>query len=95
MKRVSDILTSDKYLNGRFFETGGVRKTVLGQCSHEKSAYTLKIISTNRPYDPYFPKWIPQIKKSCSDCHKYLKFATQSPELIDKFNQLLEGLKCG
>lgn len=89
MKRVSDILTSKQYLQGRFFGSGVTRETVLGQCFHNKSAYTLKIIPTNRPNDPYFPKFIPQIKQSCSDCGKYLKFATQSPELINRVNKIL------
>lgn len=47
MKKVSEILTSDKYLNGRFFGDGVVRKTVLGSCTdcaHEDRVFTIKII---------------------------------------------------
>ena len=95
MKRVSEILISKKYLHGRFCESGAIRRTVLDQCTHEKSIFTLKIIPTNRLEDPWYPKFVPQIKQSCRDCGKYLKFAPQSSELIAKFNQELEGIKCG
>lgn len=95
MKKVSEILTSDKYLNGRFFGDVVVRKSVLGQCAHEIQIQTIKIIPTNRPEDPWYPKFIPQIKQSCGDCGKYLKFAVQTPDLIDRFNKILEEIKCG
>ncbi len=90
MNKVLEILTSDKYLNSRFFGDGAVRKSVLDQCTHEKSIYTLKIIPTNRSEDPWYPKFIPQFKQSCGGCGKYLKFAVQTSELIDKFNQKLQ-----
>ncbi len=90
MKKVSEILTSGKYLNEQFFGNGVVRKSVLDQCTHESQICTLKIIPTNRSEDPRYPKFIPQIKQSCQGCGKYLKFATQTPALINKFNQKLQ-----
>ncbi len=90
MKKLSEILSSDKYLNGKFFGDGVVRRTVLDRCTHEKSILTLKIIPTNRADDPWYPRFIPQIKQSCCNCGKYLKFVAQSPELIAKFNQKLQ-----
>lgn len=93
MKKISEIITSDQYLDGRFFGTGVVRRTILDPCTHKKATHFLKLIPTNRQ-DPFWPKYIPQIKKCCKDCGKYLKFAEQTPELIAKCNQALEGFEC-
>lgn len=96
MKKVSEILTSKEYLNGQFFRDGVVRKTVLGQpnCNHEKKVFTLRIIPTNKN-NSFWPKYIPQIKASCGNCGRYIKFAVQTPELMDRFNRKLEGIRCG
>lgn len=64
------------------------------ECGSINRISTIKLIPTNRQ-DFAFPKFIPQIKESCGNCSRYLKFATQTPELIAKFNRELEGIKCG
>ena len=90
MKQVSEILTPDKYINGQFFGDGVVRRTVLGQtdCRHKNTILTLKKI----PYSQNFIKFIPQVKKSCKNCGKYLKFEVQTPEIINLFNQKIESI---
>lgn len=90
MKKVSEILTSKSYLQGRFFGDGVERKNFTDQCAHKNQIYTLKIIPTNRPENSRYPKFIPQIKQSCQNCSKYLKFAPQTPALINKFNKKLQ-----
>ena len=62
------------------------------ECISEDRIFTLKIIPANRT-DPYWPKYIPQIKESCGNCGRYIRFATQTPELIGKFNQVLLKVK--
>lgn len=62
------------------------------ECTSEKRVFSLKIIPTNRD-DSFWPKYIPQIRESCGDCGRYIKFASQTIELIDKLNKLLEGVK--
>jgi len=36
MKKVPEILNSDKYLNNRFFGSGVIRRTILGKCNRGK-----------------------------------------------------------
>lgn len=38
----------------------------------------------------YAPKYLPQIKQVCAKCKQWLRFATQTDELIDTFNQAEE-----
>lgn len=35
------------------------------------------------------------VKESCDNCGRYIQNASQTAELIEKFNQKLEGIKCG
>jgi len=58
-------------------------------CTHPGTTHQLRIIPTNRA-DPLYPKFIPQIKASCSACGKYLRFAKQTPDLVETFNQFLK-----
>ena len=58
-------------------------------CDKAKAVFKLKIIPTNHPNLATFPKWIPQIKAICPKCGNYIKFASQTPELIEKFNDIL------
>ena len=64
------------------------------ECGSINRIATIKLIPTNRQ-DFAYPKFIPQIKESCGNCGRYIKFAIQTSELIDSFNQKLEGIKCG
>lgn len=64
-----------------------------GQCTHCRSkerTYILKLISSGRPF-PY-PSFIPQIKELCKDCHRYIRFAPQTSELVSHFNNRLEEM---
>lgn len=56
-------------------------------CESTDRAYAIKII----PYNQEFIKYIPQIKESCGNCGRYIRFAPQTPELIGKFNEFLKG----
>ena len=58
-------------------------------CAYEDRIFTLKLISYNQGYI----KYIPQIKESCGSCKRYIRFAPQTSELMDKFNRLLEEIK--
>lgn len=59
-------------------------------CQTTDRVYTIKLIATNRPDLAHFPKFIPQIKASCEKCKRFLKFAVQHPELINKLNRILQ-----
>lgn len=61
-------------------------------CNSMCFGYRLKIIRTGRA-DPFWPKYIPQIKEICEDCGKFIKFAKQEPELIDRINDQLKEIK--
>lgn len=67
--------------------------TLCSDCESSKKAYTLKLIPSGKLF-PY-PKFIPQIKESCFDCGRFIKFAKQTKELIDEINELLESQKRG
>lgn len=58
-------------------------------CGGTSRIFTLKII----PYGRFSIKYIPQIKESCGNCGRYVRFAPQTPELIGKFNELLKEVK--
>ena len=58
-------------------------------CKSEEIRYTIKLVATNRA-DFTYPKYIPMIKAVCNSCDKYIKFAQQTPELIEKLNRYLE-----
>lgn len=93
MIKFSEILTSDKYVNGKFFGDGANRKPVVDRCEHKKSIFQLKIIPTNRPDLAYFPKYVPVIKESCVNCSKYISFARQTQDLVDLFNEKLKEIQ--
>lgn len=57
-------------------------------CRHSESVLVIKLISTGRR-DNFYPKFVPQLKKSCQDCHKFLGFEKQTPELIGFLNNKL------
>lgn len=59
-------------------------------CNKAKAVFKLKIIPTNHPDLKNFPKYIPQIKAICPKCGNYIKFASQTPELVQQFNEILE-----
>lgn len=62
------------------------------ECTSDQKIFTLKLIPTNKA-NPYWPKYIPQIKEICGDCGRYIRFAPQTTELIDKFNKALQEIK--
>lgn len=57
------------------------------ECKNTETQFCLQIITTGR--NGYYPKWIPQIKESCTNCGRYKRFAPQSPILIKRFNDRL------
>lgn len=58
-------------------------------CSSTERILTFKLIPTNRE-DFAFPKYVPQIKEVCAYCKRYIRFAPQTSQLIDRFNQKLQ-----
>ena len=60
------------------------------ECSLPSYEYWLQLVPTNRTDVYMFPKYIPQVKKMCCDCGKFLKFEKQTPELIKHINDELE-----
>ena len=60
-------------------------------CQTAEFFYTLKLIPSGR--QSLYPKYLPQIKKSCASCGRYLRFETQTPELIEKINKVLEEIR--
>lgn len=47
--------------------------------------FRIKLIATSNPHS-YWPKYVPQIKEICVGCDQYVRFAPQTPELIETFN---------
>lgn len=62
------------------------------QCNSKERIFSLKIIPTNRT-DPFWPKYIPQIKEICCNCGSYIRFVPQTQELIENLNSILKELK--
>ena len=62
-------------------------------CKETTRTYTVKLIFTNRLNDRFYPKYIPQIKELCANCERYIRFAPQTPELMDSINAMLEKTK--
>jgi hypothetical protein len=60
-------------------------------CHGTERKYRVKLIPTNSTRI-YFPKFIPQVSELCADCGRWIKFATQKPELIDELNKKLKEL---
>lgn len=96
MKSVGEILSQRKYA----IEKTGVIPCL--NCGSYMRKFSLKLIPTNRPDLPHFPKFIPQVRESCFDCLKFIKFSTQSSQLVEMLNKKLEGIvftsegnKCG
>ena len=58
-------------------------------CGSQEFVKTIKIISSGRQCHLYYP----QIKIRCKSCGKYKAFARQTPEIIDAFNQKMEGVE--
>jgi len=59
-----------------------------GKCGSSQCYYQLKLISTNRSDI----KFVPQIMVLCKECNSYIKFAAQTPQLIEAINKQLEGV---
>ncbi len=59
-------------------------------CQSNDRLYTVKLVATNRPDLTHYPKLIPQIKESCEKCKRFIKFALQGSELINKLNRILQ-----
>jgi len=57
-------------------------------CASAEKVYGLKLISSGK--QPPFPKYIPMIKEICAGCGRYIKFAIQTHELVETFNQFLK-----
>lgn len=62
------------------------------QCGSTKRGYNLRVVPTNRPDLPLFPKYNVMIKENCLKCSKYIRFSPQTPELVELINKRLEGL---
>lgn len=60
-------------------------------CDQTETQFQLRIILSGKT-DPYFPKYIPQIKEVCLGCGRYKRFAPQSDILVDRFNKRLETI---
>ena len=58
-------------------------------CGSEQFLYILKLISSGKAT----PKWLPQIRQSCTSCGKFKKFAVQDKDLIAEFNEQLEKVR--
>lgn len=65
-------------------------KMLCPKCAGVDRVYIVKLVPTNRPDLPHHPKFIPQVKESCESCKKFIKFAFQTPELINKLNRILK-----
>ena len=61
------------------------------KCGSTKTTYLTKIISTGRTH--HYPKFIPQIKETCTDCGTFKDFATQEYWLIDWLNSELQKIE--
>ncbi len=58
-------------------------------CQHKSWHIILKLIPTNRPNLIHYPKYVPQIKRSCCDCDMFLGFAKQDEKTINYINNEL------
>jgi predicted RNA-binding Zn-ribbon protein involved in translation (DUF1610 family) len=57
----------------------------------DNTQYFINIIPSGRTSN-HFPKYINQIKESCSACGRYRRFVPQTEMIIRRFNQRLEKL---
>lgn len=76
------------------FDIDGKKKSSMVSCTKCKKKFSsveivMKIIPTGHK-EKWFPKWTIQLKEKCPRGH-YLKFANQTPELIEAINDQLEG----
>lgn len=60
-------------------------------CGSADFNYVCRLIKSGRP-QPY-PKYVPQIKKECANCGRYIKHAEQTPDLIEAINNKYEETK--
>lgn len=60
------------------------------ECSHKQGRIVPQFIPGNRDDVYMFPKYVPQLKKYCVDCGKFLGFEKQTPELIKELNAFFE-----
>lgn len=56
------------------------------KCGFGLRKFKFKLISTNNS-NPIWPKYTLQIKELCANCGGYIRFAPQTPELTELFNQ--------
>ncbi len=70
-----------------------MEKALCLHCKSPKRKYRVQLIPTNKPQLTYFPKYLPQIKESCGECGKFIKFSTQTPEIIKLINDQLKDFE--
>jgi hypothetical protein len=68
-------------------------QSVCRVCGGHSVVFSLKLIATSNR-DPRWPKYVPQIKAVCGEdkCGEYIKFARQTPEMIETINALLDEI---
>jgi hypothetical protein len=64
---------------------------VCPDCKSTKFNYQIKIIPTARK-EEWYPKYVPQIKRACASCGKYIRFEKQTEELISRFNGRFQSI---
>ena len=62
------------------------KRNLCPKCKGILRIFEIKLITTNNQ-TPHWPKYVPQIKEVCANCGRYIRFATQTPELIAAFNK--------
>lgn len=67
-------------------ENNAYLRDLCSRCGGILRRFRIKLIPTNNP-NPHWPKYVPQIKEICVGCDQYVRFAPQTPELIEAFNR--------
>lgn len=86
MKKIGEI---DTYLTNKI--KGQDETWTCPDCGKNETQYQLRIITSGKS-DPYFPRFLPQIKEICFHCKRYKRFVPQSDILVDRFNKRLETI---
>lgn len=86
---IGEILSSPDYQK-HLSDTVGAAQAVCPDCRSTETRVRLQIIPTNRPEWKIYPLYVPQVRRECAKCHKWITFERQTPELIEFTNQLLE-----
>lgn len=60
--------------------------TSCGRYGYGDVVYTLKLVKKGLNYEP-------MVKVTCDYCGKYIKFAKQTPELMEKINGHLQNMR--